>query len=239
MSNKVVNKNKLKYMNEFPIIIMIVVAIIVIVLAMMYLSIKPHSTIYTNGYMVLSGNMTYNLISDINPEEELNIGVASVSNGDYLYKQMDNYYVGVEKKIEVEQNYPIYSSDGLTIYNLRDDVTLIDRNFEKLKGYPGLSLNYGILYNSDQEEPADDIDYLFLDLNNSVYINAQTMVIKTLMNEYTIPMNSPVYFNTNYISYYIFDGKNFIYNKIPDIYHDSIVKIGDVTLNYNEFLIEM
>ena len=145
MSDKVKNNSKLKYMNEFPIIIMIVVAIIVIILAMMYLSIKPYGTIYTNGYMVLSGNMTYNLITDMEKNEELNIGVASVTNGDYLYKQMDNYYVGVEKKVKVEYNYPVYSSDGLTIYNLNDNVILIDRNFEKLKGYPGLSLNYGIL----------------------------------------------------------------------------------------------
>ena len=175
MGNKIEKTKKMKYMNEFPIIIIIAVAVIVIVLTMMYLNIKPYSTVQQSGYMVLSNNMTYNLINDNFIEEEkdeFNIGVASVDAGDYIYKQMDTYYVGVEKKQEIDYDYPLYSPDGLTIYNQKEDVILIDRNFEKLKGYPGLSLNYGILYNDGDPEPADDIDYLFLYLNNSVYINA-------------------------------------------------------------------
>jgi len=150
-----------------------------------------------NGYMVLANNMTYNLISG-NPYnvEELDVGVAPISEGDYIYKQMDTYYVGVEKKQEVDFDYPFYSPDGLTIYNQKEDVILIDSNFEKLKGYPGLSLSHGILYNEGDLEPVDDIDYLFLYLNNSVYVNAQTMTIKTLSNEYTVPVHSPIHFDT-------------------------------------------
>ena len=242
MANKVEKTKKMKYMNEFPIIIMIAIAVIVIVLTVMYLNIKPYGTINRNGYMVLSNNMTYNLISSNFIEEEkdeFDVGVASVSTGDYIYKQMGTYYVGVEKKQEIDYDYPLYSPDGLTIYNQKEDVILIDRNFEKLKGYAGLSLNYGILYNDGDPEPADDVDYLFLYLNNSVYINAQTMVIKTVSNEYTIAMHSPIYFDTEYINYYAFNGKKFEYNNITDIYSDSLIKIGDVTLTYNEFMIQM
>ena len=39
-----------------------------------------------------------------------------------------------------------------------------------------------------------------LDLNNSIYVNAQAIVIKTLENEYAIPINSPVHFDTDYIN---------------------------------------
>lgn len=235
------NKDKqLKYINDFPIIISIVVLIIMIIFVIMYFSIKPYKVLYKDGYMVLSNNMTYNLVNNLISENNtLDVGVAVVSNGDYIYKQLDTYYVGLEKKQEVDYYYPVYSSDGLTVHNLNENVTLIDSKFEKLNGYPGLSLNDGILYNEGDLQPADDIDYLFLYLDNSIYINAQTMVIKTAMNEYVLPMNSPIYFDKEYINFYVFDGEKFRYNTITDIYNDSMVEIGDVILSYDEFLLKM
>lgn len=241
--NRLKQKNKtMKYMNEFPIVIVIAVVFITIIFSIIYLNIKPYETVQQNGYMVLSKNMTYNLISNnksLEEKDEFDVGAVSVATGDYIYKQMDTYYVGVEKKQEIDYEYPLYSRDGLTIYNRNEDAILINRNFEKLKGYSGLSLNYGILYNDGDLEPADEIDYLFLYLNNSIYINTQTMVIKTVSNEYNISMHSPMYFDTKYVNYYSFDGKNFKYNTISDIYYDSLVKIGDVTLTYEEFMIQM
>jgi len=235
MKNK---KNIFKYFSEFPAIVILVVAIIMVILGNIYLTFKPYSSIYKSGYMVLSSNMTYNLLSN-SSGDDLNLGATYVKNGDYVYKQSDSYFVGEEKKQEIDYTYPIYSNDGLTIYNNNSDVVLIDKNFKHLEGYSGLSINFGTLYNDGDLEPADNIDYIFLSLNNSVFINTQVISIKTNENEYNISVNSPVYFNIGYINYYSFDGKNFIYNKIKDISYDSIVTIGDTTLTYEEFLLKM
>lgn len=233
------NKNKFSFINNFPLIIMVVVAIVIVSLVNIYLSFKPYDTIYQNGYMVLSNNMAYNLINNNTINDTLNVGVVSVNNGDSIYKQIDSYYVGEETKKEIDYGYPIYSSDGLTIHTINDEFTLVNRNFEILDGYPGLSLNYGFIYNEGEEESADNIDYLFMKLKNSIFINSQVMNIQTKENEYNIPVNSPMYFNVKYINYYTFDGQSFNYNRISDIEYETLIKIGDVSVTYEELLLKM
>lgn len=230
---------KNKYINEFPLIIMVVVAVIVIILVNIYLNFRPYKTIDKKGYAVLSQNMTYNLMNNSTVNDTLNVGVVGVNSGDSIYKQVDSYYVGEKDKKEIDMDYPLYSIDGLTIYSITDNFTLIDRNFNRVAGYSGLSITSGILYNDGDTEPADDIDYVFAHLNNSVLLGLQTTTIKTAYNEYNIPINSPIYFNTKYINYYVFDGEKFNYNRIDDIYYDSLIKIGNVSLTYEEFLLKM
>ena len=58
-------KDKLKYINNFPYIIMVAVAIILIVLVNIYLSVKPDRVISFNGYVVLQGDASYNLMNKI------------------------------------------------------------------------------------------------------------------------------------------------------------------------------
>lgn len=240
MVNKNNKKNNVKYMSDFPIIIVVVFLIIIVALSIMYFSIKPYKTIHKDGYMAISNNMTYNLITNnVFDLEKLNVDVVPIATGDYIYKRMDSYYVGLEKKQEIDYSYPLYSPDGLTIYNFNENVVLIDKNFQMLKGYYGFYLTNGILYNDGDPLPADVVDYLFLQLDNSIYINAQVIVIETETNEYTIPIHSPIYFNSKYINYYTFDAENFKYNKITDVYSDSLVKIGDITLTYGEFFSQM
>lgn len=241
MNNLAGKKEKTRYLSEFPIIILVAIVAIVIMLIVMYFNVKPYDTVYRNGYMILANNMTSNLINKKSTEnfEELDVGVVNVKNGDYIYKQADAYFVGVEKKEKIDFDYPLYSRDGLTIYNINENVILIDRNFDRAKGYKGISLNHGIVYNDGDLEPTDDIDYLYLYLNNSIYVNAQTMVVQTLMNEYTIPLHSTLYFDTEYLNFYVFDGKKFRYNSITDINFDSIVKIGDIELTYYEMLLNL
>lgn len=233
------DKNRFSLINNFPLIIMVVAAVIIVLLVNVYLSFKPYDTIYQNGYMVLSNNMAYNLINNNSLNNDLNVGVVSVNNGDSIYKQIDSYYVGEEQKKEIDYGYPIYSSDGLTIHAINDEFTLVNRNFEMLDGYSGLSLNYGFVYNEGEEEPADDIDYLFMKLKNSIFINSQVINVQTEENEYNIPVNSPIYFNSKYINYYTFDGENFNYDRISDIEYESLIKIGDVGVTYEDLLLKM
>ena len=54
------------------------------------LIIIPAILIFKDGYMVLSNNMTYNLIENNSMDlEKLSIDVVPVVNGDYVYKRMD------------------------------------------------------------------------------------------------------------------------------------------------------
>lgn len=233
------NKDKHKYINNFPFIIMVAVVIILIILINIYLNMKPDSVINFNGYMVLQGDTTYNLMNKYKIDEHMDSPAVQVYNGDYIYKQLDSYYVGTKERKEIDFTYPAYSNDGATIYTINEDVDLISNDFKNLEGYSGLSITDGVLYNIGDEDPIDDNNYLFLDLKNSIYVNTASMLIKTLNNEYEITVNSQIYFNTKYINYYSFDGVNFKYNRIDDIYYDSIVKIGNYTLTYEEFLLKM
>jgi len=232
-------KNRFSIINNFPLIIMVVAAVLIVVLVNVYLTFKPHDVIYETGYMALSNNMAYNLINNNSINDSLNVEAISVNVGDSIYKQIDSYYVGEEEKKEIDYGYPIYSQDGLTIYPINDKFILIDKNFEISEGYPGLSINYGIIYNDGEDEPADPMEYLFIKLNNSIFINSQFINIQTEEKEYNIPINSPVYFNTKYINYYAFDGEKFNYNRISNIEYDSVIKIGDVSLTYEELLLKM
>ena len=232
-------KDKLKYINNFPIIIMVIVAVLGVLLFNIYLKFNPYTTVNISGYMAASNNMTYNLINNANITSDMNIEAVAIHPGDYVYKQYDTFFVGEESKQEIEYDYPLYSNDGLTVYNSNRDTVLIDENFDKTSGYKGLSLNDGVLYNDGDLQPADELNYYFLSLNNSIFINTQVITIKTLYNEYTIPMNSPCYFGLSYVNYYVLDGKEFKYNRISDIYYDSIVTIKDKSMSYEKFLLSM
>ena len=232
-------KDKLKLVNNFPLIIMVVVAMILIILVNIYFNIKPDKVISFNGTMVLSGDITYNLTNKQTISDDLNIETVQVYNGDYIYKRLDSYYVGVKEKKEIDYSYPAYSNDGLVLYTLNDDVNFINNSFLSEEGYSGISINYGMAYNLGDEEPINNDSYFFIDLKNSIFINTISMSVITLNNQYEISVNSPIYFNNNYINYYTFNGKKFEYNRIDDIYYDSIIKIGNLTLTYEEFLLKM
>lgn len=232
-------KDKFKYINNFPFIIMVAVAIILIILVNIYLNVKPDSVISFNGYVVLQGDTSYNLMNKYTVDESLDASAVQVHTGDYVYKQLDSYFVGVKEKQEIDFTYPAYSNDGITLYTINDDVSLIRNDFKKLDGYSGLSISYGLLYNIGDEEPIDNRSYFFLDLKNSIYVNTVSMAIQTRNNTYELTVNSPIYFNPKYINYYSFDGVSLKYNRIDDIYYDSIVKIGDYTFTYEEFLLKM
>lgn len=232
-------KDKFRYINNFPFIIMVAVAIVLIILVNIYLNSKPDSVISFNGYMILQNDASYNLMNKHSISEDMNASVIKVSNGDYVYKKLDSYYVGVKEKKEIDYTFPAYSSDGITLYTINEDVNLIRDDFERIEGYSDLSIHASKLYNIADEEVIDDHNYIFLDLKNSIYVSTVSMKINTLNNEYEITVNSPMYFNTKYINYYSFDGVNFKYNRIDDIYYDSIVSIGNYVMTYEEFLLKM
>lgn len=232
-------ENKFKYINNFPLIIMVIVAILIIILVNIYLNFKPYKSIYRTGYLVLSQNMTSNLISNKSNTDDYSIGVAKINYGDSLYKKMDSYYVGVDQKQEIDIDYPVYSSDGLTIYSINDNFRLINEKFEILSGYSGLYINKGFVYNESDDSPADDVSYIFYLIDNSIYINTQIINIKTLGNDYIIPVNSPLNLSKDYLNYYVFDGKKFTFHRISDISYESIVTIGDVELTYEELLLKL
>ncbi len=86
---------------------------------------------------------------------------------------------------------------------------------------------------------ADINEYIFLKSTNKICVNTKEIKLKTAFNEYIIPMNSIIYFNNDYIALYKIKNDEFSYQRISDVDDNSEISISDVTLNYNDLLINL
>ena len=119
-----------------------------------------------------------------------------------IFRKLGKYFIGSKEKTEIDLNYPIYINEKNTIYNLSQYITLISKDFEKVSGYPNISISDGKVYNGNSLERADGKEYIFIRTNEGIYINLKEIKIQTTANEYIIPVNSLIAFEENEIRYY-------------------------------------
>lgn len=221
----------------------IIVAIFCIVIiiclgAYVLLKLNPYLIVDYEGYAVPGSDITEYLLSGVQTtNENRNVKALKIKEQSTIYKNIHSYYVVEDEKINVNINYPIYINENITLYNVSNDIKLITNYYEELDGYANSSLVSGVLYNMKDLERADYHNYIFIKNSDWIYINTYEMNIKTDTKEYKIPMNSIVYFNEDYISYYTMEGELFIYNCIPDVDITSDIKIGELQeLKYEQLL---
>ena len=200
----------------------------------------PVSTVPYSGYIVEAKKIAKNLKSENFESAETVLPLVKVEDQETIYKKVNDYYVGGDKKKSIDINYPIYINDESAVLNLSGDIKLITRNFEKIEGYANSILTEGTLYNSYDLSKADTNEYIFVETNENTYITTKEIKITTTTKEYTIPVNSIIYFTQNYITFYKLNGKSLNYFSIANLTLDdkiTLENIGEMT--YEEFLQKM
>ncbi len=249
-AEKVNKKLKNKFSNieikpKFLIIGLVAIITIISLIYFIFLKYSPIMNFKYEGYAVKGKEITENLLgtgnnasiegnsktNDVSNKDSKNIDLAKIEEQGTIFKKLGKYFIGNKEKTEIDLNYPIYINDKNTIYNLSQEMILISKDFEKVAGYPNISISDGKVYNGNSLERADGKEYIFAKTKHNIYINLKEMKIESVANEYVIPINSLIAFEEDVIRYYATQNNILIFNEIKDIDYNSQVIIKNIEEN--------
>ena len=218
---------------------LLVVLLIIAILYFIFLKYSPIMNFKYEGYAISGKEITENLLGSSEEKgssNSKNLELTKIEEQGTIFKKLNDYFVGSKDKTEINLNYPIYTNENSSLYNLSADSTLISKDFEEVSGYPNLSISEGKIYDGNNLERADAKEYIFVKTTDNIYINLYEIKIKTTANEYTIPVNSIIAFNENEIRYYSINNNVLIFNQINDIDNNSNVQMIENNYTYKELL---
>ncbi|MDD6272450.1 MAG: hypothetical protein PUA90_02885, partial [bacterium] len=226
---------------SFPLIIIVILLILFGVFYYLFNNYEKVIMIDNDGFFLTNDNRTL-LLGSKKKDEISTINTLSVKENETIYKTSFNYTIENDKKKTINLTYPLFINNGLTIVNYNENVNLINNNFERIIGYNGLVLTYGKAYDVTEYIQIDKENYLLMSYKDGVNINLYDLKIKTTLHEYSIPINSFIYFEQDSISYYERDNNSFKYKTINDIDYESILTFyydggkEEYEYNYESFL---
>ena len=174
-------------------IIPIIILIIAIVGFIYYNSYTNVRTFDIDGYIFTSDNITNNLVNGESVTQK-KVDYSQVKYSDSLYKGRGKYFIGENKKVTANIEYPIVSKDSNTLLILSDTGKMVDSKYRKTTTYANSFISDGKLFNETDYERADNSTYLFMELGSSVFVNLAELKVNTT-KEYTIPVNSFISFD--------------------------------------------
>ena len=229
---------------QFLIIGLVAIITVISLIYFIFLKYSPIMNFKYEGYAVRGKEITENLLGAASDKEKgnaqnvdssdndvKNIDLAKIEEEGTIFKKLGQYFIGSKEKTEIDLNYPIYINDKSTIYNLSQEMILISKDFEKVAGYPNISITDGKVYNGNSLERSDSKEYIFARTNEEIYINLKEIKINTTANEYIVPANSLIVFEENEIKYYVIQNNILIFNEIKDIDYNSQVIIKNIEEN--------
>ena len=236
--------NKIEIKPQFLIIGLVAIITLISLIYFIFLKYSPIMNFKYEGYAISGKEITENLLGTFSSStkkalqnsenrvstsnEDKNIDLAKIEEQGTIFKKLNSYFIGNKEKTEIDLNYPIYINDKNTIYNLSQDITLISKEFEKVAGYPNISISDGKVYNGNSLERADSKEYIFLRTKEGIYINLKEIKVNTTVNEYIVPVNSLVVLEENAIRYYFVSNNILVFNEINDIDYNSQVVIKNI-----------
>ena len=150
---------------QFLIIGLVAIITIISLIYFIFLKYSPIMNFKYEGYAVSGKEITENLLGAASDKEKgnaqnvdssdndvKNIDLAKIEEQGTIFKKLGQYFIGSKEKTEIDLNYPIYINDKNTMYNLSQDITLISKDFEKIAGYPNISITDGKVYNGNSLE---------------------------------------------------------------------------------------
>ncbi|GEM_PF-6591595 len=214
----------------------IIVVAVVLLSALFYFSVNSFEIkgIIQNDGLVFSDNQIQEKLYAGSKDEI--IEPISVCEDDTIYERWGNIYVGESKKESVSTVYPTIIEEGQGFKFMDYGNDIIDEDFETYEGYEGMIINDGKAYDVENIR-SDYNNYLFARLTNGLYINTQEIQVRTIANEYTIPVNSFIYFTPNYIHYAYYNNGTYITATINDVQDDTIISFDDFEVYYNDLLL--
>ena len=235
---KKVENSKIVKNPKFLVIGLIIIVAIITLIYFIFLKYSPIMNFKYEGYAISGKEITENLLgsSDTTDNTKKNIELTKIEEQGTIFKKLNDYFVGNKEKTEINLNYPIYINGNSSLYNLSEGSTLISKDFEEVSGYPNLSISEGKIYDGNNLERADAKEYIFVKTTDNIYINLYEIKIKTIANEYVIPVNSIIAFTENSIRYYSVNNNVLVFNQINDIDNNSNVEIVENSYTYEELL---
>ena len=236
-----VENSKIVKNPKFLIIGLIVIVVLITLIYFIFLKYSPIMNFKYEGYAISGEELTENLLGE-NAEgtdatkSSKNIELTKIEEQGTIFKKLNDYFVGNKEKTEINLKYPIYINNNSAIYNLAEDSILISKDFEEIASYPNLSISEGKIYDGNNLERADGKEYIFAKTADNIYINLVELKIKTVANEYTIPVNSILAFTEESIRYYAVNNNVLVFNEINDIDNNSSIQIMENTYTYEELL---
>ena len=186
------------------------------------------------AFAVTEKDITDTLKADGTPEEDKEVlSMRACTEDEALYRRANRYFSG-DKKESVDITYPLFAQEGTALYYLNGDLKLITNDFESYEPYEGMLLSNGTAYDIDGQT-AEDEEYILSTAGKGLYINTQPMTVTSSGNESKIRLNSIMYLGDSGIHYYSYDDGRLVYGQTKITYGDT-VKIGSVSMSYDEFL---
>ena len=192
-------------------------------------------TFDVSGYVFNNDNITDNLMNG-KTRSNKKLSYSSVHTNDILYSSRGNYYIGERNKKQINSNYPVVSKDGSEVVIINDVGNLVDSKWNKITTVKNTIVSNKFLYNETDYERADSSTYLFIELDNGIYINLDSINININDKDNKLPTNSFIYFSTNYLRYYYLSGDKYIYKEIGGLDHTGTVTINNKIITYDKLL---
>ena len=225
-------------MNKKIIYVISVVVLLLSVLLYYVIRFSSSTIIAQEGYYISKNKIDKELLSTSRKIKTPVIKLERMSSDDTVYTSLGRHYVSNDKKKkELNTRYPIYSNNGIEIINISSKNTLINDKFEEFETYENSILLNNTLYNYYGKEQADYEKYIFLRLEDNIYVNLSKIETNSLSKKLIIPVNSIISFQDNYIKYYTYSKtKKLVLNTIPDINLYTKIKIDKKDYNYEDLL---
>ena len=187
------------------------IAVIIVTVVLLFFTIfvvtryQTVRTVDINAYVITSNKLLKNLKN--NDSEKKDVDYAVVMPTDYIYKNSLAYYVGEEKKVKIDLDFPIISSDSDELLVMSEDAKYIDEDFWETDSYLNSYFANGYLYNGNTFDRVDNSRYLFVKLKNGLFASVTDIEYKDVI----IPTNSLIYFEKDTIRYYSIEHNTFIF----------------------------
>ena len=172
--------------------ITILFCLILVFIYLAFFQVRKVDNIPIDGYV--SSVSIEDIASNLKSSKNVSIMLETVTSGDTLYKNSNNYYIGEKKKTKVYLDVPIYNSDNSRVLNYNET------NYINARYYDTGALSNVItadknIYNTNLNERIDNDTYLFTKLKQNLYLNNVDITLKLVNEDIVIPAYSIIYFN--------------------------------------------
>ena len=165
--------------------------------------------------------------------EDPNIALEKYEAATPVYTRSSKWFIGEDYR-PLDTSFPVYVNEGNFLYSFSDEMQLVTSEFSVLDTYEGIYVAEGKTYNRDREQ-ADPDEFIFVAAGDGLYLNAQTMTVRSSARTQSIGANSLMNLEEDKISYYSFEKCMYIYEEYQDLLY-ATVEIGSVSMTFEELL---
>ena len=207
--------------------------LILVIIYFAFFQIRRVDKVSLDGYV--SSISIEDIASNLKSSKNVTINLETVNDGDYLYKNNSNYYIGEENKTKVYLDVPIYNKDNSRVLNYLEN-SYINARYYDTGTLTNVTLADKNIYNTNVNERIDDDTYLFTKLKQNLYLNNVDLTLKLVNNDLTIPAYSIIYFNQDYLNYYYRVNSSLVLKTIDYLSLETKLNILDNTISYEALL---